>query len=569
MPVYTIQGPDGKTYDVEGPAGATADQLGQFILSQNAPQAPQGSASGASLPNRIATGMGDIVHGGAQLLAHALPSGAVDAVNRGADALASIPGIGPILKDVGIARSMTPAQIDQNIQQREQQYQEDRKAAGQSGFDGGRLSGNLAVGVPLAMSIPGGTGLLTRTAASAAGGATSGATSPVTSGDFADEKRRQLMLSTLLGGAAPGATSAVARVVQPKVDPLVKALLDEKVVPTMGQILGPTAAKIEEKLTSVPLLGDMIKGSQQRSVDDFNRAAYARALEGTGKAPSGAVGREGVQEVKDTLGSAYQNLLPKLQFKADSQFGQEISHLQAMAQNGNMPPEIARQFDSILKNEVFSRMTKQGAMDGQAFKDMESVLSQKIKSFGSSPSPNDRAIADGLREVLDSSRKALQRANPGYADELGKINQGYANYARIRDAASRQGSADGVFTPAQLAAAVRAADKSAGKGNYATGNALMQDLSEAGKSVLGTKVPNSGTADRMLIPAAALGASTGISPLIPAAAGVAMLPYSKVGQKMMAALLTKRPDMAEQIAEAIRNTAPALGVASYPLIQGN
>lgn len=34
MPIYTVQGPDGRTYDIEGPQGATADQLGSFIQSQ-------------------------------------------------------------------------------------------------------------------------------------------------------------------------------------------------------------------------------------------------------------------------------------------------------------------------------------------------------------------------------------------------------------------------------------------------------------------------------------------------------------------------------------------------------
>lgn len=35
MPIYTVQGPDGKTYDIQGPDGATANQLGSFIQSQD------------------------------------------------------------------------------------------------------------------------------------------------------------------------------------------------------------------------------------------------------------------------------------------------------------------------------------------------------------------------------------------------------------------------------------------------------------------------------------------------------------------------------------------------------
>lgn len=40
MPIYTVQGPDGKTYTVEGPAGATAEQVGAFVMSQQAPAQP-------------------------------------------------------------------------------------------------------------------------------------------------------------------------------------------------------------------------------------------------------------------------------------------------------------------------------------------------------------------------------------------------------------------------------------------------------------------------------------------------------------------------------------------------
>lgn len=242
-----------------------------------------------------------------------------------------------------------------------------------------------------------------------------------------------------------------------------------------------------------------------------------------------------------------------------------------MVKNGNIPPEIAKQFDSILKNEVFSRLTKQGSMDGQSFKQMESALTPKIKAYGGSQNPNDRELGLALNEVLTSARGVLSRTNPQYADDLKKINEGYANYTRIRDAASRQGAEEGVFTPAQLSAAIRAGDKSAGKGQFATGNALMQDLGDAGKGVISSKTPNSGTPDRLLQIGAlgAFGGAGAINPLIPAVAGATMLPYTATGQKVIAALLAKRPDLAEPVAKAVRRSYPAIGIGAYPAIQGN
>lgn len=45
MPTYTVQGPDGRTYTIDGPAGASADDLGNFIKSQNPKSMPVSSTT--------------------------------------------------------------------------------------------------------------------------------------------------------------------------------------------------------------------------------------------------------------------------------------------------------------------------------------------------------------------------------------------------------------------------------------------------------------------------------------------------------------------------------------------
>jgi hypothetical protein len=159
-------------------------------------------------------------------------------------------------------------------------------------------------------------------------------------------------------------------------------------------------------------------------------------------------------------------------------------------------------------------------------------------------------------------RDTLPRVNPKLGNELKKINEGYANYARIRQAASSTatGAMEGVFTPAQLAQAVRAQDVTAGKGASATGRALMQDLAEQGTNVLGSKVPDSGTAGRIWL-GTGLGAGTvATGTAIPAAAGLglASLPYLGKGRELTAAALTKRPAQAAEVARLLRQGAPAL-----------
>lgn len=114
----------------------------------------------------------------------------------------------------------------------------------------------------------------------------------------------------------------------------------------------------------------------------------------------------------------------------------------------------------------------------------------------------------------------------------------------------------GIFTPAQLQSAVRAADKSAGKGASATGNALMQDFSQDAMSVLGKGYPDSGTAGR-LGTAGAVGALFAhpamlLSPWTYAAAAPA-LAYTPMGQRLAQGLLMSRPAAAQAVGNAVTN----------------
>jgi hypothetical protein len=208
-------------------------------------------------------------------------------------------------------------------------------------------------------------------------------------------------------------------------------------------------------------------------------------------------------------------------------------------------------------------------MDGKSFKELETALNLKIKGYSQSLDPDQKAIGQALETVLESARASLTRANPAYAPQLTKINEGYANYSRIRDAASGIGAVEGIFTPAQLQAAVRRKDKSVEKGDFASGKAFMQDFSETGKTVLGSKYPDSGTAGRIALPAFA-GAAGTVAPITTAltVGGIALgsVPYTSFGQRMAANMLLKRPASAIPIANGVRQFSPIAGAAVSPLL---
>jgi hypothetical protein len=244
-----------------------------------------------------------------------------------------------------------------------------------------------------------------------------------------------------------------------------------------------------------------------------------------------------------------------------------------MVNTGILPQKEATQFNAILKNNILYKMTPQGNMSGHTLKEIENDIGQKARGFAGSSDPNQRQLGSALNEVMSSIRKNLSRSNPEYAKELSDINRGYANYTILRSAAKSPATENGVFTPAQLARAVYAQDKSVGKGASATGKALMQDLAQTSKTIAPT-FPNSGTADRLSIPA--LIGSAAYNPVGTmgglAVGALGAIPYTKSGKKLAAALLARRPAGAQEFAQAVKNTAVPLGAIlagdAYPMFNG-
>ena len=345
-----------------------------------------------------------------------------------------------------------------------------------------------------------------------------------------------------------------AAVISPMVAPGVKALMGEGVIPTAGQILGGGFKRAEEGLTSIPLIGDFIKDAQARAVAGLNRAAINRSLTPIGeKLPEGTTGRDAVQFASDKLDDAYGKLLPKMTVQADPVFGTEIGNLRQMVAQGAIDPNAVRAFDRFLDTNVVNKFQGQQAITGQTLKQIQSDLRERINLLGASTDADQRLMGQALQEVQDQFRQLVIRSNPANAAELKAIDTGYANFKRVQRAAGLTGAEEGIFSPAQLQNAVRAMDRSKDKSKFATGQALMQDLSEKGKVVLGNKLPDSGTPYRSLAALIASGGAAGAGyPTLAAGmlAGPAL--YSAPGQRLAATLLTARPVGAAAIANQLR-----------------
>lgn len=511
--------------------------------------------SDASPEMRFGTGVNDMLQGSTQMLLNSLPEGVVEAGNKVGGAL-------------GLA-TPTAQSMNQQMALREQNIQGDRANAGQSGIDWARMGGNVAGSLPLALATPAAATIPGAVAAGAASGVGTAAMQPVTDENkpYWDQKTKQMETGGAIGAALGPAGVLLGRAVNPAVNPEVQMLMDRGVTPTPGQILGGGWARTEAKLSSVPLLGDMIKNAQRRGIEQFNRATANEVLAPIGGQAPNAVGRDLVHAVDDQISHAYQAVLPNLRFRADPRFMVEVGQLRQMA--AGLPEQQARRFEQIIQDQLLTKIGANGrvapfaTVDGQTFKGIESELSRMARGYRADPSFDNRQLGSAVQQLQSLLRQSLERTNPQYAPQLQAINQAFARFVRLQDAGVRAGD-DQVFTAAQLQAAVKKADSSTRKGQYARGDALLQDLADAGRNVLGSKYPDSGTAGRAMagyvlsLGLGTGGGSLGGAPVAGAlAGGAAALPYTQAGGRLAAQIFARRPQFAPEIQAGLLGLTPA------------
>lgn len=510
------------------PTAQTAPQTAA-APPQDVAQLPATATPQPSFLGRAAMGIGDFL------------GGATRGIVKGMGAL-GVPGANEAV-----------SQIDQQRAALDSAFQAKQQAAGQTGTDWVRVGGQM---VP-AFLIPGGAAsTVGRLAAGAYGGAVGSAAMTQPGESYA----KNAAVGAGLGLAGAGIAGAAGKVLKGvNVRPDVQALMDAGVTPTPGQVLGGFGKSVEERLTSVPALGDAIKSGQQSAVRDLNRAVYQHVLDPIGEQAPRDVGRESIEEISNRLSDRYNNLLPQVTFHVDNQFVSDMQPVAAAVQQ--LPVDMQNRFGAVMDRNFFSRLT-QGTMTGEELQKGNSVLTQEAKNFGSSPDPFHRDMANQIRDAQAAIRGALQRANPQHAQELQAINTAYSRYSILRNAAQRVNSPENPISPGQLQAAVKQADKSVGHGTFAKGNAPMQQLSDPALAILGSKYPDSGTAGRMMLGGGLAGGLGLLSPHTLGAAAIGGALYgTNTGRQAMLAALARRPEFARLLGNQVQAISPQAGAA--------
>lgn len=347
---------------------------------------------------------------------------------------------------------------------------------------------------------------------------------------LAPEDRGQ---AALMGGGGALAGRVLNRAVaglRPYLSKDVAALSDAGVALTPGQMAGQSLPGrmirgAEDKATSIPLVGDIIKNARSRSIADFGRAEINAALAPLGKSVKGT-GADAVDLASRHVSDAYEEALkhiniPKANF--DDAMGQMRVELEGL-------PLLDAQQLAQLEGFVGKRLSPQfhhsDTLSGQNVKALDSEIGHFARKFTSSPNPTDHPLGEAFYVLQSRWREAMDApGNPGAKQLLDSANKAFKALLPITLAAERD--AHGVFTPAVLKQAARRINK--------TGDPT--ELTTAAARVLPSTVPDSGSAGRMLqgaIVGGLGGAATGTLPHLIGGGAVAGVGYSELALKALA-----------------------------------
>ena len=541
MPTYTINGKRITTDKVlsETEIDEIAGELGT-----PPPAAQVVPAIGASAANLIPTG-GVSAPPAQQPPPSSFVQGLLDPFRGGAQLVAK--GLGALGSDYFKSEAQ---RMSESMRAQEAEYQQQRAASGQEGFDVPRLMGNIVnpanllpikAATPLRQAV--GTGVV------------AGAMQPVlTEEDFLAEKAKQVVAGGGAGALGAGVSKAAGNVLNPLTAKAEQTMRDLGVKLTPGQTAGGQFKDIESFAASVPLVGSYISSAKERALYSFNKGVINKALGKVGeKLPEDAIGRDAVQAVNEIVDKKYTDALSKMSFKLDFPTYTGLLKSTKVPSSSIDRVRVKDELDSI----IFSRLPKEGPVTGEVYKQIESDLGGRIAQLNRG-TISDQDVGKALKQSSVALKEGLRKQNPEFTSELRRIDSAYGDIKVMKAAAANTGAENGVFTPKQYKTAVRQSDVSRQKSQFAAGKARGQDVAESAVSVMEPK-QTAGMEGRIALSNVG-GYTLAANPAtaIPIALAAPLL-YSESGVKIMDALMRSRPDIVRKIGDTLTKRATKEG----------
>ena len=403
-----------------------------------------------------------------------------------------------------------------------------------------------------------------------------GAVQPVTGGDYDTQKAAQIGESALAGGIGGPLISGAGSIAKPAIGKAAQMLEDAGVRLTPGQLMGGWAKRAEDIAQSYPFAGQLVRNARDQTGKEFQVGAANRALAPIGeKVDKGIVaGPELVTHVEDKISDAYNRIHPNVSLVLDQGLAADLGAVLTRART-TLPDADLNQLQRILEAQISGKLTNNGGvMPGKIVQSVTSEIGRMKAGYATDSSFDKRQLGGYLGDVREAVGNAIARQNPAFAPDLQKANAAWQLYAKLRDAAGRAGGPMGEFSPTQLEGAAK---KGATAGQKAKGTAPMQAFAAAGKEVLPSKVPDSGTPERAammgawhaLAGAGAHGAgyaAMGPGALVPGAALAAL--YNPLGLAIARGAILSRPPGAQAVRDILQKYAPQAAVRLPLLNQG-
>lgn len=530
MPTYEITAPNGKVYEVSG-EGTAEQALASFKKQWAATNAPKAVAPTETpdISSDMSTGEKMLVGAGA----------ATDRAIRG------------VKKLFGADTSTGDADAEL--------YKEYGKQLGTAGTVGEIGADVAMLAVPGSKLLKGANALrkalatrgMAGTGTAAMLGTDLGGNAAINAAVSPENRDTAAMLGA--GGAAGGRVLArtLGGAMRESVAPQAQRLIDAGIHITPGQALtGPQAGIVartirgaEDKITSIPVLGDVIANAQQRGLKSFNTNRINDALVPIG-AKVKTAGVEALDAADQHISDAYDKVIPLISIDPAKGLSEIIAGQARAAADPLFDIAHTNKLEMFVDRRIMPLLAGGTTITGDVAKKLDSELGELGRKYMNSGVGNE-PLGRGFLELRKSWRSAMEGATPKARQSLQDADQAFAKLLPLLKAGEK--SAHGVFTPKQLSDALR------------TAKMQPDQITEAARQVLPNSVPDTGTAGRQLfanlVSPERLGAGTavatgigGMAPAAVAALGAGAM-YTKTGLRALT-------EGAHPLVEVLRSKLP-------------
>jgi hypothetical protein len=509
MARFEITAPDGKRYEVTVPDGTTGEQAMAYMQKQTAQETvPEGAGRFAPSPNAglaipEANPVADVAKGAGVGLA------------RGALGMVGLPGTVEQLGRMGInygAQALgakgevvspetalpTGGDLQKRVEKHTGKFYEPQTTAGKYA----RTIGEFAPG----LAFPGGA--VQRVLGNVVGPAVASETAgQMTEGTALEPYAR--VGGALVGGGLPGVLSRGYTPVP--TDPTraahVQNLRNEGVnALTAGQVTGSTPLRyLEQHAADIPFSGGRARTQADQAAEQFTAAALRRAGVNSPRATQDVIDNAFTTQGQrfDNLANASTLVLNRVDRRGMANAVQGYAALTPPSQRAPIIAEFFNDVDQLLGRQV----------PGAVYQRYRSLIETTARQT------TDPALAEGLRGLRNVLDDAVERGLP--ANQRGQWQQARTEYRNLLTVsraagAAGEGAANGLISPAQLAAAAKSTQ---GARNFERGRGELQQLARSGQAVM-SGLPNSGTPARL----AAQSIGAGVGGLAAGAPGMLMAP---------------------------------------------